>query len=82
MLLIKVMQKVNIAKNSVTSHASTFKRLLNLSKGLLSYGKLFTRFFGFRETIMQMNRRREGDFTTNPSVVVQISKRQDLCPVS
>ena len=31
---------------------------------------------------MQMSPRREGDFTTNLSVVVQISKRQDLCPVS
>ena len=31
---------------------------------------------------MQMNPTREGDCTTNSSVVVQISKRQDLCPVS
>ena len=31
---------------------------------------------------MQMSPRCEGDFTSNLSVVVQISKRQDLCPVS
>ena len=31
---------------------------------------------------MQMSVRCEGDFTTNPSVVVQISKRQDVCLVS
>ena len=31
---------------------------------------------------MQMNPTREGDCTTNSSVVVQISKRQNLCPVS
>ena len=31
---------------------------------------------------MQMSPTREGDCTTNSSVVVQISKRQDLCPVS
>ena len=31
---------------------------------------------------MQMTTRREGDFTTNLSVVVQISERQDLRPVS
>ena len=31
---------------------------------------------------MQRSPRCEGDFTSNPSVVVQISKRQDLCPVS
>ena len=31
---------------------------------------------------MQMSTRREGDFTTNPSVVAQISKRQDVCLVS
>ena len=31
---------------------------------------------------MQMRMRCEGDFTTKLSVVVQILKRQDLCPVS
>ena len=31
---------------------------------------------------MQISTRSEGDFTTNPSVVVQISKRQDVCLVS
>ena len=31
---------------------------------------------------MQMSPRCEGDFTTNPSVVAQISKRQDMCLVS
>ena len=31
---------------------------------------------------MQMSTRCEGDFTTNPSVVAQISKRQDVCLVS
>ena len=31
---------------------------------------------------MQMSTRHEGDFTTNPSVVAQISKRQDVCLVS
>ena len=31
---------------------------------------------------MQMSLRCGGDFTTNASVVVQISKRQDLRPVS
>ena len=31
---------------------------------------------------MQMSTRRKGDFTTNPSVVAQISKRQDVCLVS
>ena len=31
---------------------------------------------------MQMSMRHEGDFTTNPSVVAQISKRQDMCLVS
>ena len=82
LLPIKVMQKINIAQNLVTSHALTIKKLLNFSKGLPSYGKLFTRFFGFRETIMQMSPRCKGDFTSNLSVVVQISKRQDLCPVS
>ena len=66
----------------VTSHALTIKKLLNFSKGLLSYGKLFALFFSFRETVMQMSTRHEGDFTTNLSVVVQISKRQDLHPVS
>ena len=76
------MQKINIAQNLVTSHALTIKKLLNFSKGLPSYSKLFTRFFGFRETIMQMSPRCEGDFTSNLSVVVQILKRQDLCPVS
>ena len=30
---------------------------------------------------MQMSPRCEGDFTTNPSVVAQISKRQDVCLV-
>ena len=76
------MQKVSIAKNLVTSHASPFKNLLNFSKGLLSYGKLFTQIFSFRETIMQMNLRCGGDFTTKASVVDQISRRQDVCQVS
>ena len=31
---------------------------------------------------MQMSTRRESDLTTNPSVVAQISKRQDVCLVS
>ena len=31
---------------------------------------------------MQMSTRCEGDFTTNLSVVAQISKRQDVCLVS
>ena len=31
---------------------------------------------------MQMNLRCGGDFTTNASVVDQISKRQDVCQVS
>ena len=31
---------------------------------------------------MQMSTRGEGDFTINPSVVAQISKRQDVCLVS
>ena len=31
---------------------------------------------------MQMSLRCEGDFTTNLSVVAQISKRQDVCLVS
>ena len=31
---------------------------------------------------MQMSMRCEGDFTTNASVVDQISKRQDVCLVS
>ena len=31
---------------------------------------------------MQMSMRCGGDFTTNASVVDQISKRQDVCPVS
>ena len=76
------MQKINIAQNLVTSHALTIKKLLNFSKGLPSYGKLFTGFFGFRETIMQMSLRCESDCTIKSSVVVQILKRQDLRPVS
>ena len=66
----------------VTFYALIIKILLNFSKGLLNYGKLFTGIFGFRETIMQMSTRCEGDFTTNSSVVAQISKRQDVCLVS
>ena len=31
---------------------------------------------------MQMSPKCEGDFTTNPSVVAQISNRQDVCLVS
>ena len=31
---------------------------------------------------MQMNLRCGGDFTTNASVVDQISKRQDICQIS
>ena len=62
----------------VTSDASAFKNLLNFSKGLPIYGKLFTRLFGFSETIMQMSMRCGGDFTTKVSVVNQISERQDV----
>ena len=40
-LPIETMQKVSIAQNLVTSYALTFKNLLNFSKGLPSYGKLF-----------------------------------------
>ena len=71
LLPIEFMQKVSIALNLVTFHAPTFTKLLNFSKGLLSYGKLFTRFFGFRETIMQMSLTREGVCTIRSSLVVE-----------
>ena len=73
-IAIELMQKVSIAYNLVTSHTLTIKKLLNFSKGLLSYGKLFTRFFSFRETIMQMSPTREGDCTIRSSVVVETSR--------
>jgi len=58
------MQKVSTALNLLMSHASPFKNLLNFSKNLPNYGKLFVPIFSFRETFMQMSTGRGGDFTT------------------
>ena len=58
------MQKVCIAENQVTFHASPIKILPIFNNALLRYGDLFTRILGFRETFMRMSPACEGDFTT------------------
>ena len=73
------MQKVSCAYNLVVSHASTIKILLTVNHALLRYGCCFDSFLGFRETNMQMRHGHGCNCTPKTSVVVQTSRRQDLC---